>query len=168
VGPDATAGGKQQMSAQGRRMVLLYRSSMHACSAMSPEICRGMLVKNAKLRWLNNTLYELDQHQPTTSPHIPCEEDGTTEEQPRTTQYRDGELSPNDIRQHATETTENNKDIRNKMPFIPVTGHTGAPTHLSFETSTPPKVPLRTSNNPTVQNTRAQTPQKNKFDMLAE
>ena len=59
-------------------------------------------------------------------------------------------------------------DIRNKMPFIPVTIHTCAPTRLSFGVPAPPKVPLRTNSNPAVQTTGAQTPQHNIFGMLAE
>jgi hypothetical protein len=41
VDADATAGGKQQVSAQGRRMVLIYITNMHARSTLSPELCTG-------------------------------------------------------------------------------------------------------------------------------
>jgi hypothetical protein len=90
------------------------------------------------------------------------------EEQPRIAQQRDEEPPPSGIGQHSAETLEDHKDIRNKMPFKPVTGQTGAPTHLSFGTPTPPKLPLRTSSKPAVQTAGSQTPQQNRFGLFAE
>jgi hypothetical protein len=81
VDPDATAGGKQQMNAQDKRMVLIYRTSMHAGSALSPKMCTRKIDKNARLRWLHTTLQQLDQHQPTASSNNPHVEDETVEEQ---------------------------------------------------------------------------------------
>jgi len=37
VDADAAAGGKQQMSAQGRCMVLIYRTNMHVGPTLSPK-----------------------------------------------------------------------------------------------------------------------------------
>jgi len=62
VDADATAGRKQHMSAQGRRMVLIYRTNMHASSSMSPEMCTRQSNKNARQRWLIHTLEHFEQH----------------------------------------------------------------------------------------------------------
>ena len=39
VDSDATARGKQDTNAQGRRMVQIYMAIMHAASALSPDMC---------------------------------------------------------------------------------------------------------------------------------
>ncbi len=39
VDADATAGGKQDNSAQGRRMILIYKSNMHPGSSLNSEQC---------------------------------------------------------------------------------------------------------------------------------
>jgi hypothetical protein len=149
-------------------MVLIYRTSMHASSALSPKMCTRKIDKNARLRWLHVTLQQLDQHQPTTSPQNPHVEDETIEEQIGITQHQDGELPPNDRGQHTIVTTEDHGDLRNGTPFIPVSPPTGAPTRLSVGTPAPSRVPLRTNSSPAVHTTRAHTTQENRFDLLAE
>ncbi len=118
VDPDSTAGGKQQMNAQGRRMVLIYMASMHAGLALSPKMCTGKTDKNVRLRWLNSTLQHIDHHHPTACPQKPHEEDETMEEQPRTSQHRDMELPPSGSGQHTAKTAEAHGGLRDKMPFI--------------------------------------------------
>jgi len=52
----ATAGGKQDNNAQGRRMVLIYKTNMHPGSILDPEQCTSKVDRNARKRWLTTTL----------------------------------------------------------------------------------------------------------------
>jgi len=63
----ATAGGKQDGNAQGRKMILIYKTNMHPGSTFNPEQCTTKADRIAMRRWLGATLQQLDQHQPTAS-----------------------------------------------------------------------------------------------------
>jgi hypothetical protein len=86
VDKDATAGGKPQMSAHDRRMILICKTNMHASSAMSPGMCTGKSDRNDRHRWLITALQKLEQHQPIAIPQQPQEEDEIIEEQHGTTE----------------------------------------------------------------------------------
>ncbi len=84
VDADATTGGKQDGIAQGRRMILIYKTSMHPGSILNPEQCTAKADRNAKKRWLSATLQQMDQHQPTVSPPPEREHDEKMQEKQHT------------------------------------------------------------------------------------
>jgi len=56
VDADAIAGGKQDNNAQGRRMILIYKTNMHPGSTLNSEQCTSKTDRTARRRWLGTTL----------------------------------------------------------------------------------------------------------------
>ena len=56
----ATLGGKQDGSKQGRRMILIYKTSMHANSSLNPTQCTQRTDRNARQKWIINTVQQLE------------------------------------------------------------------------------------------------------------
>jgi hypothetical protein len=76
-----TARGKQDSSAQGRRMILIYKSNMHPGSTLNSEQCTVKADRATRRRWLGTTLKQLDQHQATSSPPPETQYDEEMQEQ---------------------------------------------------------------------------------------
>jgi hypothetical protein len=52
VDQDATAGGKQNQALQGMRVLLIYKTHMHAEAALDPERCAFKTDANMRSKWL--------------------------------------------------------------------------------------------------------------------
>lgn len=94
VDADATAGGKQDSSAQGRRMILIYKSNMHPGSTLNPEQCTSKADRATRRRWLGTTLKQPDQHQATASPPPEQHYDEEMQEQEHILPHQQGEMPP--------------------------------------------------------------------------
>ena len=91
---DATAGGKQDGSAQGRRIILIYKTNMHPGSTLNPELYTAKADRIARRRWLTTTLGQLDQHQATVSPPPKQHYDEVMKEKQHTPSQQPRELPP--------------------------------------------------------------------------
>ena len=81
VDKHTTAGGKQDPSMQGKRMVLVYKTNMHSGLSLNPTQCTQRSDQNARQRWLITTLQQPEQYQPTADPPPPLNTDAEMEEQ---------------------------------------------------------------------------------------
>ena len=94
VDTDATAVGKQDNNAHGRRMVLIYKTKMHPGSILNPEQCTTKMDRSNRKRWLTATLQQMDQHQATTGQPHEHAHDEEIQEQQQPPPQQQGDLPP--------------------------------------------------------------------------
>jgi hypothetical protein len=56
------------MNLQGRRVLLIYKTTIHLESVLTPERCTSKADPRTRYQWIVNTAIQLDQHQPIPSP----------------------------------------------------------------------------------------------------
>ena len=152
----ATMGGKHDPNKQRRKMILVYKTSMHAKSQLNSAPCGPKADPRTKHTWLIRTLRHLDQYSPTIRPPSSFTEDIETEADLHDyTEHRKEQIAP------TTQDQPTPPEVRGTQPQevvppaqtaypIPTTDvrQTAPVTHLRFGTPKPPKVPYKTRSGP--------------------
>ena len=60
VDTTATIGGKQDMSKQGRKIILIYKAHMYTETSLDPERCTHKSDEKARRSWLQTHLRQID------------------------------------------------------------------------------------------------------------
>jgi len=139
----ATLGGKQDSSKQGRRIILIYKSSMHAGSIMNPAQCTQRTDRNSRQKWIITTLQQLEQYQPTPDPPIQFNTDADMGEQEQDPLHPEQEdpLQPEHPATGGDDHTPGQPDPTAAANILPQGPNTAVPppTRISFGAPLPPR-----------------------------
>ncbi len=76
----ATIGGKQDMSKQGHRVILIYKAHIYTEVSLDPEKCTHKSDEKVRRSWIQTHLRQIDQYEDIASPDTDQQEDDTMEE----------------------------------------------------------------------------------------
>ena len=94
---DATAGGKQNPSLQGMRILLIYKTHMHTEAALDPERCAFKTDVNTRSKWLIKRIQQVDHHEDCISPpHVMGGDEAMEEDEQQAAEQGQTELPPVD------------------------------------------------------------------------
>jgi hypothetical protein len=106
VDPDATAGGKQDPTLQGTRVLLIYKTPMHSEAALNPERCALKTDATTRSKWLIKQIQQVAQHEDCVSPSTQMGGDEAMEEDAHETEQGRIELSPSGSGLHQSDTVQ--------------------------------------------------------------
>ena len=173
---DATMGGRHIPNTQRRKMILVYKTSMHPESQLNSTPCGIKADPRTTYTWLIGTLRRLEQYPPTTSPPPRFNEDaemkaeaadynenktehGATSEQNQQPPHGDRGTQPQ---------VEEHRKLAQQIPNTTVDRQTTSATHLRFNTPDPPTLPLKTRSGPATMNLGNTTTLHSRFSTLGE
>jgi len=176
VDKDAILGGKSIPSAQRRRIILVYKTTMHPEAHLNSALCGVKANPRTMNTCLIGTLRQLDQYLSTTSPPTCSTKDTEMEEaiedynqnitiQETTREQR--QQPPQDDR-GTQPSVEDHRAIVKELPFTSAGRRTTSATHPRFDTPKPPKVPLKTRIGPLAVNLTNIAALNNIFSPLGE
>jgi len=133
VDPDAIAGGKQNPSKQGSRVLLIYKTYMHTESSLDPGRCTFKTDANMRSKWITKQIQQVDQHEDCNSPPPQMGGDKDMEEDAHhAVEQGQTKLPPNGSGQHQPDTMHDYIRRATAMPIrqVPREKLIGPPLHL--------------------------------------
>jgi hypothetical protein len=155
-------------------MVFIYKTNMHPGSILNPEQCTTKVGQNARKRWLNATLQQMDHHQATASPPPEHEHDEEMQEQQQPPPQQQGDLPPSDRGATTPAQTSTQQELNGGRE--PAVQDQQVPTRLSFANPDPPRCTWETistrgnnaNNAPVAPAIGAGIPLRNNYEPIAE
>jgi hypothetical protein len=145
----ATIGGKQDMSKQGRRVILIYKAHIYTEASLDPERCTHKSDEKAKRSWKQTHLRQIDQYEDIASPDTEYQEDDAMEEAEGDTGQPDQtKLPPSGSGAQATTRGAADATATGSTAKAGASVHT-TPTRMSFGTPAPPIIPINRGAGPT-------------------
>ncbi len=138
----ATIGEKQDMSKEGRRVILIYKAHVYNEASLDPERCTHKSDEKAKRAWLLTHIRQIDQYEDITSPTGEQQEDDIMDEE----DADPGLLDRTEIPPSGSGAPIHTGGIASATAAAGTATMEGIPpmvTHLRFGTPEPPTIPLR-------------------------